>query len=241
MRYAMTAGGVLLAALLGYSQEAGDKKDEPAAAWAKVTLGGEMRDLVEVRGKLNVLVLLDRDMKKSIGQYRWDGPPPANGARDAQIVHVRSMQVGDAAWVVVLLDETDKDADALLPKLRPTATAVPVVLEGRLAATKEKEPFVAYANATGRLQLGHKDATGALAMGEIRVEGKALLGKYEVSKGKFASVAIENGSSPILVTGVTGAKEGTISVDGRLLVQKQGPLVVDARTIAVKPAKPNAK
>jgi hypothetical protein len=230
----MTAGAVLLAALSTYDAGAGDKKSDAPAPWARVRLGGEIRDLLEVRSKLNVFVLLDRDIKRSAGQFRWDGPPPVSGAKDAEILHVRSMQVADAAWIVVLLDATDKDADALLPKLRPTPKAsVPVVFEGALAASRDQDPFVTHANATGGLRIAKNGEPGALAIGQIEVSGELRAGKYEVAKGKTTSLAIANGASPILLTGkgMEGvgqpkAKE-TITVLGKLIVQKQGPLVVD--------------
>src|SRR5712691_7948827 len=107
MRYLTMAGAVLLAALVGQAEATGDKKNEPAAPWAKAMLGGEIRDLLELRSKLNVLALLDRDMRKATGEYQWNGPPPQRTATPpAEVAHVRSVQVGDAAWVVVLLDET---------------------------------------------------------------------------------------------------------------------------------------
>src|ERR1700722_5955988 len=101
MRYVMTAGVVLLAALVAAAQ---GPYDSPP--WAKVTLGGEIRDLLELRSKLNVRVLLDVDQLQLRIPLGWNGPPPR---QPGAMTHFRSIQVGDAAWVVVLLDETDKD------------------------------------------------------------------------------------------------------------------------------------
>jgi hypothetical protein len=236
MRYVMTAGVLLLAAFLGAAQAPSD-----TPAFAKVTVGGEIRDLLELRSKLNVGVLLDVDQPLPRIPLGWDGPPPQQGT----MTHRRSMQVGDAAWVVVLLDETDKNLSNMLPKLRaPAEGGLHVVLEGVIAASKDQNPFVVHAKAWGTMRVVEGQAKDAPGMGEITVKGQALAGKFEVSKGNFTPLAVENGSSPILVTGKAveqaAAAKGAIVVHGKLLIQKQGPLVVEAKEIEVK-APPSKK
>jgi hypothetical protein len=238
MRYVTMAAILLVAALLGQGQATGQKKDISAPPYAKVTLGGEIRDLLELRAKQNLYVLLDRDIALTPRGAGWKGPPP-------KPVHfpVRSMQVGDASWVVVLLQDSGDNLTALLPKVQSAEQPTYVVFEGAIsAAPRDPEPFVAHANATGTLRLASK---GTLGMGEIRIEGQALPGKYEVGKGKFASLAIENSTSPILVTGDAAAQvapvKGMARVSGKLIVQKQGPLVVEAQSIHVNPPAPKKK
>ena len=129
MRYLVPATVFLVLGLLVGAPQAGEKKgglkkeEAPSPPWATVTVGGEIRDLIELRGKLNVRVLLDVDQPKL--SMPWDGPPPERfrpkGPDKGPDVHVRSMQVGDAAWVVTLLDETDPDLDNVVTKLRPPA------------------------------------------------------------------------------------------------------------------------
>jgi hypothetical protein len=239
MRYVIAAGVALLAVLAGHAAGQPEKKGEPVPPWARVTLGGEVRDLLELRSKTNVLVLLDRDLPRAAADAQWQGPPPQRPGEPEKgktgTVHLRSMQVGDAAWVVVRLDETEKDLPALLPKLRPSAKgSTRVVMEGTLAAAKDKDPFVTYATGWGTM----RPAEGAPGVGVIRVEGKGLAGKYEWGKGKTAALAVENGWSPIVVVGkaaegVVPKGAGGLLVTGKLLVQKQGPLVVEADRVEV--------
>lgn len=229
-RYATTAAVVCLAALWCQPEATGQKKEAPPQKWAKVTLGGEIRDLLELRGKYNLYVLLDRDIPAVPPASQWQGPPPK-----PLFYPVRSMQVGDVAWVVTLLDDKSENLKASLLKLQPGEQPVPVVMEGTIAAVpKDTETFVTYANATGKLRVVGK---GTLGMGEIRIEGQVRPGKYEISKGKYATLAIENGTSPILVTGdaVTNAVKvkGNARIKGKLTVQKQGPLVVEAQSITI--------
>ena len=240
MRYVTTAV-VLLAALFTQGQAVGQKKAAPAPnapqapqapKWAKVTLGGEIRDLLELRAKHNLYVLLDREIPALPDPSQWRGPQPPRPLS----YPVRSMQVGDAAWVVTLLDDTSENLKAFLPKLQAGEQPIHVVMEGAIAAApKDVEPFVTYANAAGKLRVVGK---GPLGMGAIKIEGNALPGKYEISKGKYASLAIENGNSPILVTGdaVEQGKltKGKARVSGKLIVQKQGPLVVDAQSVTIE-------
>ena len=252
MRYFVPAFVLIVFGLFAAAPEAGDKKDgskkeeQPTPPWATVKLGGEVRDLIELRAKVNVRVLLDIDLTKSTKGFAWDGPPPAGEASPKE-VHVRSFQVGDAAWCVTLLDETDKELADVLPKLRPPEKGgLRVVMQGRLAAAKDKEPFVAHAKGWGTIRLVDSADKKAPNMGDIEIVGKALTGKYEIGKGTFTPLAIENGWSPILVTGA-GLKEvgkpevlnfvdKKLVVSGRLVVSKQGPLVVDAKSIGL-PAK----
>jgi hypothetical protein len=231
---------VLLAAgLVGLAHGQGDKKGEPPA-WAKITLGGEIRDLLELRSKINVLALLDREIPRASIASQWHGPPPQRmlelKPKGPDVAHVRSMQVGEAAWVVVLLDETDPDLDKVLPALRPMPKGGLVVrFEGIIAAEKDKDPFVAHANAWGTMQPHQQQAKEALGMGEIELVGRALPGKHELDKGKFTSLAIQNAWSPILVTGkaVEADVQGKVRVIGKLLVRRQGPLVVESSRIQV--------
>jgi hypothetical protein len=248
MRYFVPAFVLIVFGLFAAAPEAGDKKDgpkkeeQPTPAWATVKLGGEVRDLIELRGKLNVRVLLDVDLTKNTKGFTWDGPPPANRTTTKEI-HVRSFQVGDAAWCVTLLDETDKDLDSVLPKLKPPEKGgLRVLMHGRLAAAKDKEPFIAHANAWGTIRI-LENLKKPMGLGEIEAVGKALPGKHEIGKGKFTSLAIENGWSPILVTGAGLKDIGNteplefvkfdVAVSGRLIVSKQGPLVVDAKSIGL--------
>src|SRR2546430_1273105 len=107
MRYLVPASVFIVLGFLVGVPEAGEKKDGakkgqmPSPPWATVTVGGEIRDLIELRGKLNVRVLLDVDQPKL--SMPWDGPPPERvrpkGPDKARDVHVRSMQVGDMSWV----------------------------------------------------------------------------------------------------------------------------------------------
>src|SRR5450755_1755479 len=101
MRYTIPAGAILFLALLGQSEGAGEKKGG-TTPWAQVTIGGEIRDLIELRAKVDVLALLDRDIPAAALQAQWHGPLPPRAIKTA---HIRSMQVGDAAWVVALLDD----------------------------------------------------------------------------------------------------------------------------------------
>jgi hypothetical protein len=235
MRYVTTAVVVLLAVLFIQGQAVGQKKAAPAPQapkWAKVTLGGEIRDLLELRAKHNLYVLLDREIPALPDRSQWQGPQPPRPLS----YPVRSMQVGDAAWVVTLLDDTSENLKAFLPKLQAGEQPIHVVMEGAIAAApKDVEPFVTYANAAGKLRAVGK---GPLGMGEIKIEGNALPGKYEISKGNFTFLAIENGTSPILVIGEGLARvspsKGKARVSGKLIVQKQGPLVVDAQSVTIE-------
>jgi hypothetical protein len=249
MRYAMTACVLMLAALLGHAQVADDKKDdkkdEPAPPWARVVIGGEIRDLLELRSKIDVLALLDRDIPMATLPTQWRGPLPPRKLETKGTAHVRSIQVSDSAWVVTLLEPADKDLDKELPKLKaPEMGGLRVyVTLGILAASPDKDPFVAHANAWGMMRVYDKvkdSGTSVPTMGHIIVMGQALPGKYELSKGKFTSLAIQNGSSPILITGkvnLTNGPErgqepkGMVHVTGKLIVSKQGPLVVEANSI----------
>src|SRR5260370_799219 len=150
MRYLIPAGAMLLAAFLGLAEGAGEKKGEPSQPWAQVTVGGEIRDLLELRSKIDVLALLDRDIPLTAVASQWRGPLPQRALAAKGTAHVRSMQVGDAAWVVALLDETDKDIDKTLPTLKaPEKGRLRVVFSGLLAVSKDKEPFVVHANGWG--------------------------------------------------------------------------------------------
>jgi hypothetical protein len=240
MRYVTTAGLLVLTiTLMGRAQPPGEDKGK-GASWAKVTLGGEMRDLIDLRAKLNLLAVLDRDVP--MASLAWPGPPlsvlPAPGKGDKkQIAHIRSMQVGDAAWVAVLLDPTDPNLDKELPLLKaPEKAGLRVIFEGRIAAPKDKEPFVAHANGTGTLRtIGQPLPKLVLGSGEVVVQGNLLPGKPADAKGLNVLLTIENGFSPILVTSKTVAKargaEKTATVRGVLQIQKQGPLVVEAASI----------
>jgi len=109
-------------------------------------------------------------------------------------------------------------------------------LKGMLAATTDKDPFVAHANAAGTIRVVEEGDKAAPRFGEIVVAGQAMPGKYEISKGKFTSLAIQNGSSPILITGKLRQlpePKSKILVMGTLLISKQGPLVVEAKQIGV--------
>jgi len=236
MRYLIPAGAMLVMAFLGQSEGAGEKKSEPSQPWAQVTVGGEIRDLLELRSKVDVLALLDRDFPLAAVASQWRGPLPQRALESKGTAHVRSIQVGDAAWIVALLDETDKDLDTTLPKLKaPAKGGLRVALTGLLSASKDKEPFVAHAHAWGTMRIVEKDGDrDSPEFGEILVAGEAMTGKFEIGKGKFASLAIQNGSSPILITGniakVQEAK-GKLMVTGKLLISRQGPLVVEAKSI----------
>jgi hypothetical protein len=234
MRYAILAGAIVFLAFLGQTEGAGEKKST-MTPWAQVKVGGEIRDLIDLRARVDVLALLDRDVPTAALATQWHGPRPP---RTKKIAHVRSMQVGDAAWVVALLDDTDPELENTLPKLKaPTKGGLRVVLNGILAASADKDPFVAHANAAGTIRIVDKGDKAAPQFGEIQVAGRALPGKYEIGKGKFTTLAIENGSSPILITGkadqVNKAK-GEIFVVGKLIVSKNGPLVVEAKSIGGK-------
>jgi hypothetical protein len=239
MRYAILAGAIVFLAFLGQTEGAGEKKTE-ATHWAQVTVGGEIRDLIDLRAKVDVLALLDRDLPVAALATQWRGPLPP---RTKKIARVRSMQVGDAAWVVALLDDADPELEKTLPKLKaPAKGGLRVVLTGILAASSDKDPFVAHANAAGTIRIVAKGDNPAPSpqFGEIEVTGRALPGKYEIAKGKFTTLAIENGSSPILITGkvdqLNDAK-GKIFVAGKLIVSKKGPLVVEAKSIDAAGAK----
>ena len=202
MRYLMPACVLVVLGLLVGAPLAGEKKgglkkeDKPTSPWASVTVGGEIRDLIELRGKVNVQVLLDAEERLRL-PASWDGPP----AEQLPQVHVRSMQVGDASWVVTLLDGTDPELGNALPKLKPPEkSGLRVFVRGRLAAAKDRDPFVAHAKAWGTMRVAAEGPT-ALGMGDVMIVGAALPGKHEFSKGKFTSLAIQNGWSPILVTG----------------------------------------
>jgi len=238
MRYTIPAGAILFLAFLGQSEGAGDKKPD-TPPWAQVTVGGEIRDLIELRAKVDILALLDRDIPSAALQTQWHGPlPPRTTKRTA---HIRSMQIGDAAWVVALLDDSDPDLEKTIPMLKaPEKGGLRVVLKGMLAATTDKDPFVAHANAAGTIRVVEEGDKAAPRFGEIVVAGQALTGKYEVGKGKFTALAIQNGSSPILVTGQVAplpAPSSNIIVSGKLLISKQGPLVVEAKNIGVEAPK----
>ena len=148
------------------------------------------------------------------------------------------MQVGDAAWVVTLLDSTDPELEKTLPKLKaPETGGLRVVLKGILAASTDKDPFVAHANAFGAMRIVEKGDKAAPQFGEIMVAGQAMPGKYKVGKNNITGLAIQNGSSPILITGnVEQLREakGKIFVSGKLIVAKQGPLVVEAKQITAE-------
>jgi hypothetical protein len=236
MRYLIPAGALLLVAFLGQSEGAGEKKGEPSQPWAQVTVGGEIRDLIDLRSKVDVLALLDRDIPVAAVASQWRGPLPQR-ALEKGTAHIRSMQVGDAAWVVALLDETDKDLDQTLPKLKaPAKGGLRVALSGLLAASKDKDPFVAHAHGWGTIRVVEKGDKDLPEFGEILVAGQAMTGKFETAKGKFTSLAIQNGSSPILVTGkVEQIQEpkGKLFVTGKLLISTQGPLVVEAKWIGI--------
>ena len=73
MRYAIPAGAILLLAFLGQTEGAGEKKPD-MPPWAEVTVGGEIRDLIELRAKVNVLALLDRDIPFTAVAAQWRGP-----------------------------------------------------------------------------------------------------------------------------------------------------------------------
>lgn len=239
MRYLIPAGALLLVAFLGQSEGAGEKKGKTSQPWAHVTIGGEIRDLLELRSKVDVLALLDRDFPMAAVSSQWRGPLPP---RDVDgTAHVRSIQVGDAAWVVALLDETDKDLDMTLPKLKaPAKGGLRVALTGLLAASKDKDPFVAHANGWGTIRIVEKGEKDSPEFGEILVAGQATMGKFETAKGKFTSLAIQNGSSPILITGkVDQVQEpkGKLYVTGKLLISRQGPLVVEAKSIGIEAPK----
>jgi len=246
MRYFMPASvfvvlGLLVGAPQAGEKKGGAKKDEtPTPPWASVTVGGEVRDLIELRGKLNVRVLLDVDQPKLT--VPWDGPPPEHdrpkGAGKGPDLHVRSMQIGDASWIVTLLDDMDPDLDKVLPQLRPPAKGgLRVVMNGRIAASRDPDPFVAHAKAWGTMRVEKDDAKLPLGVGSIELVGQALPGRYEISKGKFASLAIQNGWSPIVLTGKgveqAAQSKGPLSVSGKLMVSKTGPLVVDVQQIGV--------
>src|SRR5882762_3086845 len=157
MRYLIPAGALLLVAFLGQSEGAGEKKSALSQSWAHVTVGGEIRDLLELRSKVDVLALLDRDIPMAAMTSQWRGPLPQRALGAKGTAHVRSMQVGDAAWIVALLDETDKDLDQTLPKLKaPAKGGLRVMLTGLLAATKDREPFVAHANGWGTIRVVEK-------------------------------------------------------------------------------------
>jgi hypothetical protein len=224
--------------LLAGAPQAGEKKgglkkeEQTTPPWASVTIGGEIRDLIDLRGKVNVGVLLDVDRPNL--PAGWDGPPPQHVPQ----LHIRSMQVGDAAWVVTLLDETDIALDNWLPKLRPPEKGgLRVFVRGRLAASKDRDPFVAHAKAWGTMRVAAEGPT-ALGMGDVMIVGEAIPGKHAIGKGKFTSLAIQNGWSPILVAGKiveeSNAPKGMVHVVGKLTVSKQGPLVVDAKSISEK-------
>jgi hypothetical protein len=239
MRYTIPAGAILFLAFLGQSEGAGEKKGG-ATPWAEVTVGGEIRDLIELRAKVDILALLDRDIPVGGLQAQWHGPLPP---RTKKTAHIRSMQVGDATWVVALLGDGDPDLEKTLPKLKaPEKGGLRVALKGILAATTDKDPFVAHANAAGTIRIVEDGDKAAPQFGEIVVVGQALTGKYEVGKGKFTALAIQNGSSPILVTGQVAplpTPSGNIIVSGKLLISKQGPLVVEAKKIGVEAQKVN--
>jgi hypothetical protein len=229
MRYTIPAGAILLLVFLGQTDGAGDKKVE-TPPWAQVTVGGEIRDLIELRAKVDVLALLDRDFPVAALATQWRGPLQP---RTKKIAHVRSMQVGDAAWVVVLLDDADPELENTLPKLKaPEKGGLRVALKGILAASTDKDPFVAHAHAAGSIRIVEGDKREP-EFGEIQVSGQAMPGKYEIGKGKFASLAIQNGSSPILITGkaqkIPDLKNSKIVVSGKLIVSTKGPLVVEAK------------
>ena len=120
---------------------------------------------------------------------------------------------------------------------------LPVILEGVIAASKDRDPFVVHAKGWGTMRPVEGPSKGTPGVGEITVKGEALTGKFEVSKGKFTPLAVENGTSPILITGndvdKAAAAKGALVVQGKLMIQKGGPLVVDAKEIAFKtpPAK----
>src|SRR5258707_640070 len=76
MRYMIPAGAILFLAFLGHSEGAGDKKGD-LPPWAQVTVGGEIRDLIDVRAKVDVLALLDRDIPIANLPVQWRGPLPA--------------------------------------------------------------------------------------------------------------------------------------------------------------------
>ena len=253
MRYLMPACVLVVLGLLAGAPQAGEKKgglkkeERPTPPWASVTVGGEIRDLIEVRGKLNVGVLLDIDQPKLT--VPWDGPPPE---RESQVkpkgkgpdVHVRSMQVGEASWVVTLLDDADPNLEKELPLLRPPQKGgLRVVMHGRLAAAKDRDPFVAHAKAWGTMHVQKDDAKLPLGVGSIEIIGEAVPGKHEIGKGEFTSLAIQNGWSPILVTGKglerAAQPKGMLSVSGKLIVSRTGPLVIDAQSVSV--AKPPQK
>jgi hypothetical protein len=242
MRYLLMVAVLLLAALWVQPEAAAQKKGEAATKWAKVTVGGEIRDLIELRAKYNLLTVLDREVPGLPPASQWPGPQPLQPLQ----YQVRSMQIGETAWIVVLLDETGSDLKALLPKLRPGQEPVQVVFDGMFAAAPlDREPFVTHANGTGKLRIVGKGDKAALGVGEIRVEGQALPGKFEVSKGTYTTLAIANGTSPILVTGKAiepGAPpKAKLRVTGKLALQKQGPLVVEAHSIAVEQEPPAIK
>jgi hypothetical protein len=239
MRFFVPATALVLFGLLVGAPNAGEKKggpkkeQPPTSAWAQVTIGGEIRDLIELRGKVNVQVLLDAEEQLRL-PANWDGPP----AERLPEVHVRSMQVGDASWVVTMLDAADPDLGKVLPKLRPPEKGgLRVFVKGRLAAAKDRDPFVAHAKAWGTMRVA-ADGPTALGMGDIMIVGEVLPGKHAIGKGQFTSLAIRNGSSPILVTGKVveeaNQPKGMVHVVGKLTVSKQGPLVVDARSISEK-------
>jgi hypothetical protein len=244
MRYLMMACVLLTAAFLCRAS-GGDKKEDkkPDSAWAEVTVGGEIRDLIELRGKVNVNVLLNRDFPISAVPAQWRGPIPRGELDNKRTAHVRSMQVGDSAWLVALQYGTDEENDKVLPKLKvPEKGGLPVVFHGTLAASMDKAPFVAHANGWGTMRVVEKGDKASLAMGDIQVTGKALHGKFDFGKEQFASLAVENGASPILVTGKASQEaakiDGTITVVGTLKIQKQGPLVVEAKTVGSAPPPP---
>jgi hypothetical protein len=233
------AGAILFLAFLGLAEGAGDKKPG-TPPWAQVTVGGEIRDLIDLRAKVDVLALLDRDLPFTTVAKQWRGPLLMRKLAEKETAHIRSMQVGDAAWVVALLDNTDPEIEKTLPKLKaPAKGGLRVALNGILGASTDRDPFVAHANAYGTIRVVDQGDKKSPAFGEITVTGQSLPGKYEVSKGEFTSLAIENGPSPILITGKVGdiVGKGTIIVSGKLIVSKQGPLAVEAKQISMKASK----
>ena len=94
MRYLISAGALLLVAFLGQSEGAGEKKGEPSQPWAQVTVGGEIRDLLELRSKVDVLALLDRDIPMATVSSQWRGPLPPRAPQKGT-AHVRSMAASE--------------------------------------------------------------------------------------------------------------------------------------------------
>jgi hypothetical protein len=205
------------------------KRDSSATPWAKVIITGEAE-----HGFSGMMT----------GQISVEGPLPFRKALKTGPDGKSTAQDGVLAWVMLTLDDKTKvqvfldvekeKAQGLFESITPSRENAKktIVVEGSLARPQTDNPFASFV-AVGEVRILTENEAGQFpAKGSARIEGKTLPGKYDLEDGSHSQLAIENGTSPIIIRGKLAEEyakvKGTIRLSGKLYVGKKGTIVLDA-------------